>query len=57
MKRRIPTLIEKDESGFFVIESPIFRGCYTQGKTLPEAEKNFQEVLDLLFEEPENSPY
>ena len=33
----LPIFIEKDESGFYVVECPVLRGCYTQGKTLDEA--------------------
>lgn len=47
----LPILIEKDEDGFFVVECPVFRGCYTQGKTLDEALKNIREVIDLCLEE------
>lgn len=54
MKKIIPIIIEKDESGFYIFECSLFHGCYAQGKTLREAEKNFQEVLSLVLEEPEN---
>lgn len=54
MKKVLPILVEKDETGYYVVECPLFRGCYTQGKTLEEAKKNLQEVLDLILEEPEN---
>ena len=51
---QLPLLIEKDEGGFYVIECPIFRGCYTQGETIDEAMKNIREVIDLCLEEQEN---
>jgi len=54
MKRAIPIIIEKDETGYYVIECPLFSGCYTQGKTIKEAQANFKEVLDLVLEEPSN---
>ena len=54
MNKTIPIIIEKDESGYYVIECPLLSGCYTQGKTLKEAQENFREVLDLVLEEPEN---
>lgn len=54
MLKTIPIIIERDESGYYVIECPIFQGCYTQGKTIREAQENLREVLDLLREEPKN---
>ena len=53
-KYTLPLVIEHDEDDFFVIECPVFQGCYTQGKTLDEALKNIEEVIDLLLEEKEN---
>ena len=50
---QIPLLIEKVESGFYVVECPLFEGCYTQGKTIDEALKNIREVLGLILEEKE----
>ncbi len=50
----LPVFIEKDEDGFYVIECPIFSGCYTQGKTIDEALKNIEEVIELVLEEEEN---
>lgn len=51
---QIPLLVEKGEDGFYVIECPILRGCYTQGKTIDEALHNIREVIDLILEEQEN---
>ncbi|MDO8648963.1 MAG: type II toxin-antitoxin system HicB family antitoxin [Candidatus Peregrinibacteria bacterium] len=48
---RLPLIVEKDETGFYVIECPILPGCYTQGKTLDEALRNIQEVIHLVSEE------
>ena len=50
----LPIFIEKDESGFYVVECPVLRGCYTQGKTLDEALENIKEVIELVLEEKEN---
>ena len=50
-KVQLPVLVEKDEDGFFVVECPILRGCYTQGKTIDEALKNIHEVIELCLEE------
>lgn len=49
----LPLLIEKDEDGFYVVECPVIAGCYSQGKTLDEALKNIEEVIQLLAEEKE----
>jgi len=51
---KFPIFVEKDEDGFYVVECPVFRGCYTQGKNLDEALKNIREVIELLLEEKEN---
>jgi len=53
-KHLIPIIIEKDEDGYYVVECPIFSGCYSQGKTMDEALKNIKEVIDLCLEEKEN---
>ncbi|NLH62375.1 MAG: type II toxin-antitoxin system HicB family antitoxin [Ignavibacteriales bacterium] len=53
-KRQLPLLVEKDEDGYYVIECPVFEGCYTQGETLDEALKNIREVIDLILEEKNN---
>lgn len=47
----LPLIVEKDDDGFYVVECPVLPGCYTQGKTLDEALKNIQEVIELLSEE------
>lgn len=49
--RQIPLLAEKGENGFYVIECPLFEGCYTQGKTIDEALRNIREVIELILEE------
>ena len=49
-----PVVVEKDEDGFYVVECPVFRGCYSQGKTVDEALKNIREVIELCLEEKEN---
>lgn len=51
---QLPVFVEKGEDGFYVVECPIFRGCYTQGKTMDEALKNIREVIELCLEEKEN---
>lgn len=51
---QLPLIIEKDEDGFFVIECPLFSGCYTQAKTKKEALENIKEVIDICLEEKAN---
>lgn len=52
--KHLPVIVEKDEDGFYVVECPLFSGCFTQGKTLDEALKNIKEVIELCLEEKEN---
>lgn len=49
--KKFPVIVEKDEDGFYVVQCPMFIGCYTQGKTLDEALKNIREVIELCLEE------
>ena len=51
LNRRLPLLVEKGEDGFYIIECPLFEGCYTQGKTIDEALRNIREVIELILEE------
>ena len=51
LNRRLPLLVEKGEDGFYIIECPLFEGCYTQGKTIDEALHNIREVIELILEE------
>lgn len=51
--RKLPVLIEKGEDGLYVVECPLFDGCYTQGKTIDEALRNIREVVELILEEKE----
>lgn len=43
-------LIERDEDGYYVVEVPDLKGCYTQGKSIEEAMKNIREVITLCLE-------
>ena len=51
---QLPLFVEKDEDGFYVVECPLFEGCYSQGKTLDQALKNIREVIELVLEEKDN---
>ncbi|MEA3494327.1 MAG: type II toxin-antitoxin system HicB family antitoxin [Candidatus Margulisiibacteriota bacterium] len=53
-KHLLPLVIEKDEDGYYVVECPLFSGCYSQGKTIDEAIKNIKEVIDICLKEKEN---
>ena len=53
-KYQLPLLIERDEDDYYVVECPVFSGCYTQGKGLDEALKNIQEVIALCLQEADN---
>ena len=53
-KRQLPLFVEKDEDGFYVVECPLFEGCYSQGRTLDEALHNIREVIGLIIEERKN---
>ena len=50
-KMNLPVIVEKDEDGFFVVECPLLKGCYTQGETIDEALKNIHEVIEMCLEE------
>lgn len=52
--KQFPVIVEKGEDGFYVIECPVFDGCYTQGKSLDEALKNIKEVISMCLEEKQN---
>lgn len=47
----LPLFVEKDEDDFYVVECPLFEGCYSQGKTLDEALQNIREVIALILQE------
>jgi predicted RNase H-like HicB family nuclease len=51
---QVPVFIERDEDGFYVVECPLFEGCYSQGKTVDEALRNIREVIQLVLEEERN---
>ena len=53
-RSRFPLFVEKDEDGKYVVECPLFEGCYTEGSTLDEALKNIREVLLLIVVEKKN---
>ena len=52
--KSFPIISEKEESGLYVVECPLFSGCYSQGKTIDESLKNIREVIELCLEEKYN---
>jgi predicted RNase H-like HicB family nuclease len=53
-RTQLPLFVEKDEDGFYVVECPLFEGCYIQGKTLDQALKKIREVIELILEEKDS---
>ena len=51
---QLPVFVEKGEDNFYVVECPLFEGCYSQGKSLDEALTNIREVIAMLLEEKGN---
>ena len=51
MDKKVPLIVEKGEDGFYVVECPLFDGCYTQGETIDRALENIKEVINLVLEE------
>ncbi|MEK7506679.1 MAG: type II toxin-antitoxin system HicB family antitoxin [Patescibacteria group bacterium] len=45
-----PVFYESDPDGGFVVIAPTLPGCYSQGETLEEAEKNIKEAIELYIE-------
>ena len=54
LETQVPVFMEKDEDGFYVVECPLFEGCYSQGQTVDEALRNIREVIELVVEEKKN---
>jgi predicted RNase H-like HicB family nuclease len=50
-KINLPIIVEKGEDGFYVVECPLLRGCYTQGETLNEALTNIHEVIEMCLDD------
>lgn len=43
-------VIEQDDKGFFIADTPSIPGCHTQGKTYEEVLKNIREAIKLCLE-------
>jgi len=48
---QLPLFVERDEDGFYVVECPLFDGCYAQGETIDKALQNIREVIHLILQE------
>jgi len=46
-----PVVLEKDESGGYVVINPSLEGCYSQGETVEEALQNIKEATELCLED------
>lgn len=47
---KVEVIIEKDETGYYVAEVPALPGCFSQGKTMAEAQKNIHEAIEGWLE-------
>jgi predicted RNase H-like HicB family nuclease len=52
--QQLPLIVERGQDKWYVVECPLFEGCYTQGKTIDEALTNIREVIALALEEKRN---
>ena len=48
--RNFTVLIEQDEDGIYVAKVPDIQGCYTQGRTIPEAMERIKEAIQVCLE-------
>lgn len=47
----LPILVEQDEDNVYIVSCPVFKGCYSYGKTIDEALVNIREVIDICIDE------
>jgi len=50
MQKIYNMVIEPGEDGWFVVTVPALPGCFTQGKTIEEAENNAKEATEAYLE-------
>lgn len=50
-KINFPILLEQDEDEIFIVSCPSFKGCHSYGKSVEEAMKNIQEVIEMCIEQ------
>jgi predicted RNase H-like HicB family nuclease len=54
-KFHFPILIEQDEDDVYIVSCPVFKGCHSYGKSVDEAMKNIQEVIEMCVQEEKPS--
>ncbi|HJH25781.1 MAG TPA: HicB family protein [Methanophagales archaeon] len=52
-KLHLPTIVEMDEDGYYIVSCPLFKGCHSYGETIDEALENTREVIEMCLEETE----
>lgn len=45
-----PVIYEADDEGGFIAYVPALHGCYTQGNSFEETEKNINDAIELYLE-------
>lgn len=45
---KFKVIVEKDESGWYIVECPALPGCISQGRTKEEALENIKEAIEGL---------
>jgi predicted RNase H-like HicB family nuclease len=46
----LQVVIERGEDGYFVVQCPSLKNCWSQGKSREEALENIREAIDLYLE-------
>lgn len=49
-KQTYEILVHESEDGGYWAECPMMDGCYSQGETLDELQKNIKEAIELYLE-------
>ena len=47
---KLQIVIEKDDSGYYVVEVPALPGCVSQGRTMIEAKENIKEAIQAWIQ-------
>ena len=47
----VPIILEQDEDDVYIVSCPVFKGCHSYGKSVDEAMKNIQEVIEMCLQE------
>lgn len=48
--RKFLVTLDRDESGWVVVECPTLQGCVSQGRTVDEALTNIREAIEASLE-------